>query len=213
MGAQHGMQCDIETHLPNPQNPSPSRNSTLWYHRHSSLVWKSGQYLIGQWTGSRKSMTISRFTCASLLPALLTPLWYFIEKGNTYRVLSVAVTLWKLLPWPARRRASAEPTQDLTFILPASRSLPLQLPLNLAHADITPSEPSGWTILFRLPFSVPRGTFALERFVPNSGEIHIHHNIIVCFFCYFSVYKQTFHTFYNKTYPKFFSGNNNIVMN
>ena len=47
--------------------------------------------------------------------------FFFCKRDTRRQTLSVTVTLWKLLPGPARRQASAEPAQDLAFILSASR--------------------------------------------------------------------------------------------
>ena len=74
------------------------------------------------------------------LPALLTLLCVLLERETPTLVLSVAMTFWKLLPGPARHLASAEPAQDLVFILSASTLHPL-LPLHMVYADITSSEP------------------------------------------------------------------------
>ena len=43
-----------------------------------------GQYSIGQWTGSQKSMINFTIYRHEPLPAFLTPLWCFSKKGNTY---------------------------------------------------------------------------------------------------------------------------------
>ena len=71
----------------------------------------------------RFSITIPKEKLFKVCSSLSACCGVLLQKGTHTLVLSVAVTLWKRLPGPARCRASAEPAQDILSTLALPRSM------------------------------------------------------------------------------------------